>query len=187
MTALSVAALPQGFAFLQPSQSASGLGNKRLEAFARTINLSRTASWAPVGEELTREAALAQAKIAASTAVSEQARYLTPEMSIKISRDLAELLDPEMWDDEDPVLTVASVRTMLRAIISVEAGPGDITISRAGNLVTTWKFGDDQVRVEAKPTGAIAWTILHPPGASPRHQHVEDSTIDGLKAAISAL
>jgi hypothetical protein len=119
--------------------------------------------------------------------VQEQSRYISAETRRLMNEQLAQLLSIECWDDDDAVLSVGSVRTMLRAVIELEKGPGDLSISRAGNLVSTWSVSDHVLRMEAHASGSVAWTVLHPRGSAPRHEHHPSDSIQSLRGLLQQL
>lgn len=125
--------------------------------------------------------------VKAREAVFEQVRYLGDQQSRQIIQNLEQILSLDSWDEGDKMLKISSVRTMIKAIIALNEGPGQITMARGGNVVSTWEMGNKVLRIEAHSIGTVSWTILHPRGSQPRHQHSNNDTIESLKVAIANL
>lgn len=169
-----------------PSPTASKEGNKRLQTWVESANAARDypLKEAPLFPAL--ETQLSESLSRATSAVFEQTRYLGLECSRQVVRSLTELLSLDAWDDGDELLKVGSVRTMLKAIIALQKGCGDLTVTRTGHLVATWRTHGETLRVEAKADGRMAWAVLHTRGSQPRHEHQADGSITDLQAAFAA-
>lgn len=166
--------------------SASQIGQTLRGGFFKSHSVSAVEEATPrVGSTLSEK--LHFALLQAREVVFQQVRYLGKGQSAEIISRLQFLLDIESWDDCDHLLRVGSVRTMIKTIIALDAGPGLLTIARGGNLVSTWKMENKVLRVEARSDGTISWAVLYPRGCNPRHQHVNIDSIDGLKVALANL
>lgn len=137
--------------------------------------------------QLPLEERLAQALFAARRAVQNQTRYLGLAQVAVLAANLAALLDVHAWDDDDEVLDPESVTTMVQAAIALDLGLPVLTLARNGNLVGTWSLDDHVLRVEANVNRTVAWTMLYPRGAAPRHEHCASESIDNLVAVVGRI
>lgn len=130
---------------------------------------------------------LATALLQAKQAVQDIRRHLSASEAEAITNALSHLLSIDAWEDGDEVLRVRSVRTMLRVITGLERGPGEMSLAHNGNLVSTWSLDNHVLRVEAQGAGWVAWTLLHPRGTAPRHEHEPNDTIANLRTRLDQL
>ena len=138
-------------------------------------------------EEAPLEERLSNTFFRALYLVRERTRELSADHTDELLCQLSELLSVECWDDDDAMLNLASLRTMVDVIATLDRGVGALTIARNGNLVATWSADDHVLRVEAEPNGAVTWTSLHPRGAQPRHAHNPGDSINNLQAVARDL
>jgi hypothetical protein len=137
-------------------------------------------------EAASLEQQLANNLAQATRAVHSQVRSLGRAVVENLVEQLSQILSVDAWDDDDDLLNITSLKTMIH-VVSRLGSVGDLTITRNGNLVSTWSRESHVLRVEAHPDGTVSWTILHPRGNQPRHERTPHGSIDDVVGAATGL
>lgn len=87
-------------------------------------------------------------------------RYFEPSFKDALIKHVHRLLDPEDWDQGDPVPSANSFQTLLRLLISInpERQPG-LGIAPSGNFVAAWHDGEDRIFIETAKNDLMKWVL----------------------------
>lgn len=90
---------------------------------------------------------------------SQYAIHLTDERRKKLFNEIDRLINPASWYDDDILLTNGSLRAFLRWTLYSNWLPWTaLGVSHSGNLLVSWRRGDDRVTAEVFPEDSIRWT-----------------------------
>lgn len=98
----------------------------------------------------------AYCKFQASKFVSQ----LGMEWRRKFFAQLDSLMDPDDWDEDDPVVELESFDTFLRMMVLLKPDrlPG-LAVSNNGHIVAAWFVGKDRLTVECFPYDKLRWVL----------------------------
>lgn len=78
---------------------------------------------------------------------------------------LDELLDPEVWHEEDALIDVNSFGTYLRLLTHRrDVGRASLGVSNGGNLLAAWVTPDHRLTMEFLPSDQVRWALSHGTG-----------------------
>lgn len=142
--------------FNQPTVATHQLfkSKSRILGHGRTVTQTARHSALDINNKLAD--ALEQAK----HVIRENVRDLDDHRRHDLVKKFTELLCPDDWDEGDEMLKVGSVRTLVRALIALDAQIGALTLTRSGHVVRTWSEDGKTLRLEALPDANVAWSLL---------------------------
>lgn len=105
-------------------------------------------------------AQLQEVKRQAKIEISKVAYRISNEWLNNLRWQLDEILDPDVWDDDDQILSIESWQCFLRGlfIIRPKRLPG-LGLSQVGNIVASWSRGSEHLDVEFKPNDQTRWVL----------------------------
>jgi hypothetical protein len=103
---------------------------------------------------------ITSARSAAKRLVSSVGMHLASDVRHQILVQLDRLLDEEVWDPDDTILTVDTFASFLRSLFIIKPYnlPG-IAVSGRGNLIAVWKVSDDRLTIEFSVGDTVNWVV----------------------------
>lgn len=138
------------------------------------------------GEVASLEVRLATALHQATEVIRQSTRNLSNDRSRKLIARISELLRAEDWDEDDEILKVASVRTLIRTLIALDCDAGGLALTRGGNLAASWTEAGRNLRVEALPDGTVSWALVSRTGDAIEAKHAIGDSIANLRLVCEA-
>lgn len=99
---------------------------------------------------------------AAKAMVSEFSMHLPVALRTGILAQSNMVMDPEDWEDDDPLPSLDSYRTMLRGLVAIspQARP-NMAISHAGSFVAGWFREKSKVVLDFQPNDRCRWLVVY--------------------------
>ena len=138
------------------------------------------------GEVAPLEDRLATALHQATEVVRHSTRDLGNERAEEVIARVSDLLCADDWDEDDEILKVASVRTLIRTLIALDCETGGLALTRGGNLTISWAEDGRNLRVEALPDGTVSWALVSRVGDSIEAKHQQNDKITNLWSVFRA-
>jgi hypothetical protein len=92
---------------------------------------------------------------------SKISMHLDRNWRSRLFRRLDELLNPEEWHEDDPILSASSFETYLRFVLLVRpTRDASLGVSNTGNLLAGWIDGRNRLTMELQPGDMVRWVLV---------------------------
>jgi hypothetical protein len=93
-------------------------------------------------------------------ATADVAMHLEQTWRSGLFRQLDDLLSDDSWHADDALPTAASYRTFLRLVILLgRPRRPSLGCSEAGNLIASWRRGEDRLTIECRADDDLRWVL----------------------------
>jgi hypothetical protein len=105
--------------------------------------------------------ALASVRFQAMILISKLTMHIDPAWRLALFRQLDQIIDVPSWDDDEPLPSMQSMETLMRAIIffPFKKGPGLGLFN--GLFLASWTNADASLTIECRPNDRIRWVFSH--------------------------